>query len=109
MDSSQKEREEATRYRGNDPLQASWSQSRTVNTAWLKNGESLSILQRIGFTLFSLLFVAIGLYLIRWSVVFLTGGDFMLLIFVPASFGFLFFGVLGLRNVLRFRKDGTDE
>jgi hypothetical protein len=42
-----------------DPIQAHWSQTRKFNTGWLKNGERLTVLQWSGYTLMSLLFVAI--------------------------------------------------
>ena len=73
--------------------------------AWFRNGESLNSLQRAGYTVFSLLFVGIGLYLSRFALIFAREGDFMTLIFGACSLGFLVFGGLGLRNVLRFRRD----
>jgi hypothetical protein len=101
---SQKERKQADKYRGYDPIRTFWTQSGSFHTAWFKNGESLSILQRAGYTVFSLLFISIGLYLSRFAVMFAREGDFMTLIFGGCSVGFLVFGVLGLRNVLRFRR-----
>ena len=38
---------------GYDPLQTAHSQSGTFNQSWLKNGESLTLLQRIGYTVLS--------------------------------------------------------
>jgi hypothetical protein len=38
-----------------------------VKLPWLRNGESLSILQHTGFAIISLLFTAIGLYLVRFA------------------------------------------
>jgi hypothetical protein len=99
------QKERTDKYRGHDPIQTLWTQSGSFHTAWLKNGESLSILQRAGYTAFSLLFTAIGLYLSRFAVMFAREGDFMTLIFGGCSLGFLVFGVLGLRNVLRFSRD----
>ena len=101
---SERRREEShpDKYRGSDPVQTAWTQSKVFNTAWLKNGESLSPLQRLGFAIISLFFVASGLYLARFAVMFAREWDFMVVIFGPVCLGFLFFGVLGLRNVLRF-------
>jgi hypothetical protein len=90
----------------NDPVQAVRTQSRSFNAAWLKNGESLSILQRTGFAIFSLLFTSVGLYLVRFAIMFAKQRDFMTLIFGGCSAGFLVFGILGLKNVLRFKRTG---
>jgi hypothetical protein len=92
-------------YQGYDPLQAVRTQSSAFNVAWLKNGESLSVFQRTGVTIFSLLFVGIGLYLSGFALMFLREGNFMLLLFGVASLFFLSFGVLGLRNALRFKRN----
>ncbi len=109
VNNSQKDRKRAATRRRYDPIQALWSQSRTFHTAWLRNGESLNTLQRTGYTVFSLLFVAMGLYLSRFAVMFLRQGDFMIVIFGPVSLGFLVFGVLGLRNILRFGQDEGEK
>jgi hypothetical protein len=100
----QRERRQIETNRGNDPIQAVRTQSSSFNTAWLRNGESLSILQRTGFAIISLLFTAVGLYLVRFAVMFARQRDFMTLIFGGCSVGFLIFGVLGLKNVLRFKR-----
>lgn len=105
MNESQKEPKQAAKHRGYDPIRALWTQSGAFHTAWFKNGESLSTFQRAGYTLFSLLFVAIGLYLSRFAVMFAREGDFMVLIFAGCSLGFFVFGLLGLRNVLRFKRN----
>lgn len=99
-----RERQQIDTNRGNDPIQASRTQSGSFNAAWLRNGESLSILQRAGFTIFSLLFTGTGLYLVRFAVMFARQRDFMTLIFGGCSVGFLTFGMLGLKNVLRFKR-----
>jgi hypothetical protein len=100
----QRERRQIDSNRGNDPIQAVRTQSSSFNTAWLRNGESLSILQRTGFAIISLLFTAVGLYLVRFAVMFARQRGFMTLIFGGFSLGFLIFGVLGLKNVLRFKR-----
>jgi hypothetical protein len=46
------------------------------------------------------------LYLVRFAVMFARQRDFMTLIFGGCSLGFLIFGVLGLKNVLRFKRTG---
>lgn len=90
-------------YRGYDPVQAGWSQSGKFNRAWLKDGERLTSMQRSGYAMLSLLFVAFGLYLLRDFVLLFRSGDWTsVLIFGGATFFFLFVGIKGLRNVLRF-------
>lgn len=88
-----------------DPLRTARSQSNAFNKSWLKSGESMTLTQRIGHTLFSLIFLGIGLSLGRASIVEVRSGDVMFLLFALASLFFLLFGGLGLKNVLRFRSN----
>jgi hypothetical protein len=96
-------------HKGYDPLLAVWRESKSFNASWLKNGESLSLLQRTGFTIFSLFFVAAGLYMLNVFWMFLKDLDFMSIIFGPASLFFLCGGIFGLRNVLRFEQGKPKE
>lgn len=90
---------------GFDPLQAVRGQTRTFNEAWLKNGSSLSLLQRIGYTIFSLSFTGIGLALLDPAVLCGREGNIVFFfLFAAASLFFGLFGVLGLINVLRFER-----
>lgn len=96
-------RRSADASRTYDPLQAAWSQTGKFNAAWLKDGEHLTVLQRSGYTVMSLLFVAFGIYLLRTFVLMFRSGDWAFtLIFGGATFFFMRVGVMGLRNVLRF-------
>jgi len=92
-----------------DHLQAARTQATAFNAGWLRNGESLSVFRRIGFTIFSVLFVGLGLYLGHFALQSVRDGDFMIVIFGPASLGFLIIGLLGLRNVLRFRRNESKQ
>ena len=86
-----------------DPLQRAEIESPSFNAAWLKNGESLTLFQRAGFTFFSLVFLGIGLGLTKFSLLEFRESDLTFtLIFGAGSLFFILFGVLGLRNVLRF-------
>jgi len=86
-----------------DPIQAGWSQTGKFNLAWLKGGERLTVLQRSGYVVMSLLFVAFGLYFLRFFVLMFRSGDLVFtLIFGGATLLFLMVGIMGLRNVLRF-------
>ena len=97
-------------HKGYDPIEAATRESSTFNFAWFKNGESLDLIQRAGFTILSLLFLAGGVFI---------AGDFMeswreidFGSFALAGAGIFCFtaGVLGLRNVLRFKRaDQTDR
>jgi hypothetical protein len=93
---------------GHDPLQTAAGQSDVFNRSWLKNGESMNLVQRIGYTIFSLFFFGAGLFLCQSAMIELRSGIENSLVFAAlfalASFFFLVFGVLGLRNVLRFRR-----
>jgi hypothetical protein len=98
----------ANRSRTYDPIQTARSQAPSFNSAWLKNGESLTMVQRIGFTVISLANIAGGLFVLRivlfmlksgprtaTDLIFLAGGALV-------SVFFLILGCLGCRNVLRF-------
>jgi hypothetical protein len=78
------------------------------NRSWLKNGESMSLIQRIGYTIFSLLFFGAGLFLCQSAMIELRSGDensqVFAALFALASLFFLVFGILRLRNVLRFKQ-----
>jgi hypothetical protein len=91
-----------------DPLPRSQREAASFNAAWLKNGEKMSMIQRIGFLILSLstfgsglwvAFVAIG-FLRRLDVVSLDG--IFIAVGILAGLFFLTMGILGLRNVLRF-------
>ncbi|MGC2621202.1 MAG: hypothetical protein WA414_19310 [Acidobacteriaceae bacterium] len=90
-------------YHGHDPVQAAERQTNTINRAWLKDGESLTLLQRSGFAILSLLSVACGIYVFKACVLEWMGGDWIfVLIFGAATLFFFYVGIGGLRNVLRF-------
>jgi hypothetical protein len=91
-----------------DPLLRSQREAPSFNAAWLKNGEKMSMIQRIGFLIVSLstfgcglwvAFVAIG-FLRRMDVVSLDG--IFIAVGILVGLFFLTVGILGLRNVLRF-------
>jgi hypothetical protein len=89
---------------GYDPLQAVWKQSRAFNTSWFKDGKSLSLTQRMGYTVISLAFVGAALYLFADSAKGFRDGDSTFWLSGIGSIFFLSLGTLGLRNVLRFRR-----
>jgi hypothetical protein len=98
------------RLKSYDPLQTARSQARGFNTAWLKNGESLTMAQRIGFTVVSLANIAGGLFVAREVIISSASASslglpdlFFLVCGAVVSLFFLFVGFLGVRNVLRFK------
>jgi hypothetical protein len=84
----QRERRQIETNHGSDPIQAVRTQSSSFNTLWLRNGESLSILQRTGFAIISLLFTAVALFLVCFAVMFARQRDFMTLISEGAALAF---------------------
>jgi hypothetical protein len=93
-----------------DPLQTAHSQSGTFNQSWLKNGESLTLLQRTGYTLLSLLFFGFGLFGLEACVdSFREGAWVFVLIFGLAALFCMVLGAGGLRNVLRFEANQDDN
>lgn len=92
-------------YRGRDPLRKSEKEARTVDWVWLRDGESQTLLQKVGFTIISLLFFGFGLFTLAAAKAFWDSGGWFFCFFLGAIAAFtLFFAILGLRNVLRFPK-----
>ena len=91
-----------------DPIRKSWRENQTFNVAWMKNGERLTWIQRVGFAIVSLCFFAFGLFFAALAIGSLREGDLLSLGSVGAVVGvvaglfLLILGILGLRNVLRF-------
>ena len=86
-----------------DPIARSRREAPTFNYSWLKHGETMTLAQRIGFAIFSLVFVAGGLTSLSLALLDLRNADFVGALgwSLPTLF-FLVPGILGLRNVLRF-------
>jgi hypothetical protein len=103
------EQQEAQRkdqpYREYDPIQAAWANSSAVSASWLKNGASLTLIQRVGYALMSLMYLGAGIYLCvdSFESFQVRGAGFVFA--APGSLFFLGVGLLGLRNVLRFKRD----
>lgn len=93
-----------------DPLQNVREQAEDFNATWLKHGESMPRIQRIGFIVFSFVSIAAALWLgsAAWDN-FLENGLFFVLFYATAALFFMTFGILGLRNALRFRKPRVDR
>jgi hypothetical protein len=80
-------------------------QAGTFNRYWLKDGQSLNGVQRVGYGLFSLMFIAFGTLCgtglwLSWQ----DGDVVWCLLWAIGTVPLLFFGGLGLINIFRFRK-----
>jgi hypothetical protein len=87
---------------GLDPLRKAERESRSVDFLWLKQGESQTILQKVGFTIISLLFIGPGLMFLGLSVQEYRNGIWSFWLTGAIATVPLGMGLLGLRNVLRF-------
>jgi hypothetical protein len=79
------------------------AETRAFNAAWFKHGEFLTLTQRIGYMIFSLLFFGGGIYLAVGGIVGFRDGNPIFWLFLIVCPFFLLVGVLGLKNVLRFK------
>ena len=91
--------------RSHDPLREASVASPAFTKSWLTNGELLTRVQRVGYAVLSFGYVGAGLFTLGPSIDGFKEGD----VFMPLGFGvaaafFLYFGLRGLRNVLRFRR-----
>ena len=86
-----------------EPTKTDLRGPRKTNDLFLNNGEYLTIFQRIGFLFFWLPSIGIGLYFLREAIKCLRELDLTMLVFGPLAAGFLYVGILGIRNVLRFK------
>jgi hypothetical protein len=91
-----------------DRLRKSCWREDPFNRAWLKDGEKLSWMQRIGFAVVSFIFLFIGLFIATMALntllkgELLSAGTLLAVCGIPLGLFFLVVGILGLRNVLRF-------
>jgi hypothetical protein len=94
--------------KGYDPLRAARLDAGSFNRSWLKHGELMPPVQRIGYAVFSLAFIGAGLFLLNggWEV--MRSGDATFVLWFFASLAFVSLGALGLRNVFRFKKSGSE-
>lgn len=94
---------------GRNSLRTARNQAPKFDQLWFASGASLRPVQRVGFTILSLIFCLLGLSLARAFLDFLRDGDPMGVFFALASGFSLWVGILGLRNVLRFKAKSSTE
>ncbi len=89
---------------GYDPLQAARDQSGSVNKNWLKNGELMSPIQRVGNSIVSLAFILSGAFTasVFWED--FSSRDATCLFWGFATLFFVGLGCLGLGNALRLKR-----
>jgi len=91
-----------------DPILAAWTNSQSVTKTFLKKGESLTTVQRAGVIVISLTIAGTGLDLGFDAMgAFRVGSSNAFFSALP-SVCLLVFGMLGLRNALRFRSKSND-
>jgi hypothetical protein len=86
-----------------EPTESDLRGARKTSDLFLNNGEYLTIFQRMGFLFFWLPSIGMGLYLLREAIRCLRELDWTMLVLCPLSAGFLYAGIRGIRNVLRFK------
>jgi hypothetical protein len=86
-----------------DPIARSRREADSFNVAWMKHGEKLTWIQRIGFAVFSFILFSSGALFGTFAIKDLLSGELLGAIgwFVPTLI-FMIPASLGLRNVLRF-------
>ena len=87
-------------HRKYDPLRGSSEQAGAFDRAWLKNGESLTPIQRVGFIICSLMFILIGFFLGIGCWEDFQSKNGTAILWAIGSLFFLGIGSLGLRNAL---------
>jgi hypothetical protein len=91
-----------------DPIRKSWRESPTFYSQWLKNGYNMTWAQRIGFGIISFVLFSSGLLFVTLAINSIRNGDLIsigtlgAICAIVAGLFLLVFGLLGLRNALRF-------
>lgn len=89
-----------------DPIQRAATDSPHLASSWLKGGESLTPVQRVGHGLVSVAYLGGFAFFasgVKEEFESMDGSIFMGLCFSAAGLFFLLFGAVGLRNILRFK------
>jgi hypothetical protein len=93
---------ESLPYQGYDPIAASWKQAPAFNDLWIKNGESQTIVQRIGFSILSLFILGGGVGIGFGAFRTFQEEDHGWVVVALVCIVFIYLGIRGLRNALRF-------
>jgi hypothetical protein len=88
-----------------DPVQRISAESPVLASSWLKGGQNLTPMQRVGHFLILVSYLGAGLFCAYGAKLnFQEGTVFMALLFSFASLFFFFFSAKGLQNILRFKR-----
>ena len=91
---------------GCDSLQGARYQPNRFSRAWLKNGESLSANQRIGYAIMSFVYLLMAVCTGSFSWDSYMSNDPLWLMWALMALFLATFGILGFRNVIRFKRTG---
>ena len=86
-----------------DPLQAVRKEAPVFNRSWMRNGESMPPIQRVGFGIISLLTLLGGLWLLSAAAITAEPWNPFSAFFGLAGLLFVLVAFLGFKNVLRFK------
>jgi hypothetical protein len=84
-----------------DPLQKARDQARAFNEGWLKDGEAMPTIQRVGYGIVSLGFIFAGIFAGTGFWEDFQSRDTTCLFWGIAALFLVGLGVLGMKNVLR--------
>jgi len=93
-----------------DPLRSASKESADFNIAWLKNGETLRPVQRVGFVVISMLFLGGAFFWANACWITFQDGQvaqgkfFWAYFFGVAALVFLVLGCIGIRNALKRKR-----
>lgn len=88
-----------------DPLRRASVECSTFNKFWLSDGGHRTPLQQVGYGIFSMAFICVGLFTLSAAASnFEADQIFMGIGFGFATLFFLYLGLRGLRNVFRFQQ-----
>jgi hypothetical protein len=85
-----------------DPVKQISTDSPRLAASWLRDGQNLTLLQRVGHGLISLAYIGAGAAATGGAKLnFQEGTIFMALLFSSIAIFFFFFGAKGLQNIFR--------
>ena len=90
----------------NEPIARAAADSPRLASSWLKGGESLTPIQRVGHGLISIAYLSAAAFTAsgaKDNFQATDGSIFMALCWSIAGLFFIIFGTIGLRNVFRFK------
>lgn len=95
-------------YQGHDPIEGAWRGRRPLYELWLKNGETQTPFQKVGFTILSLMSIGMGvcMYADFWTDLLTRNLN---LFWTLMSSLLVIPGLIGLRNVFRSQRKEPEK